>query len=69
MNLLKECNENEIKLLNDIGIVLEDKEYRDEELTRCEISIEEFIMNHSSKNNDMDKAMNLYSSILNKIVI
>lgn len=69
MNLLKECNENEIKLLNDIGIVLEDKEYRDEELTRCEIRIEEFIMNHSSKNNDMNKAMNLYSSILNKIVI
>lgn len=49
MNLLKECNENEIKLLNDIGIVLEYKEYRDEELTRCEIRIEEFIMNHSSK--------------------
>ena len=69
MNLLKECNENEIKLLNDIGIVLEDKEYRDEELTRCEIRIEEFIMDHSSKNNDMNKAMNLYSSILNKIVI
>ena len=30
MNLLKECNENEIKLLQDIGIELEDKEYSNE---------------------------------------
>lgn len=68
MNLLKECNENEIKLLQDIGIELEDKEYSNEELRRYEISIEEFIMSHSSKNDDIRKVSNQYNSVLNKIV-
>lgn len=68
MNLLKECNENEIKLLQDIGIELEDKEYSNEELRRYEISIEEFIMSHSSKNNDISRVSNQYNSVLNKIV-
>ena len=68
MNLLKECNENEIKLLQDIGIVLEDKEYSNEELRRYEISIEEFIMSHSSKNDDIRRVSNQYNSVLNKIV-
>lgn len=68
MNLLKECNENEIKLLQNIGIELEDKEYSNEELRRYEISIEEFIMSHSSKNDDIRKVSNQYNSVLNKIV-
>lgn len=68
MNLLKECNENEIKLLQDIGIELEDKEYSNEELRRYEISIEEFIMSHSSKNDDIRRVSNQYNSVLNKIV-
>ena len=68
MNLLKECNENEIKLLQEIGIELEDKEYSNEELRRYEISIEEFIMSHSSKNDDIRRVSNQYNSVLNKIV-
>lgn len=68
MNLLKECNENEIKLLQDIGIELEDKEYSNEELRRYEINIEEFIMSHSSKNDDIRRVSNQYNSVLNKIV-
>lgn len=68
MNLLKECNETEIKLLQDIGIELEDKEYSNEELRRYEISIEEFIMSHSSKNDDISRVSNQYNSVLNKIV-
>lgn len=68
MNLLKECNENEIRLLQDIGIELEDKEYSNEELRRYEISIEEFIMSHSSKNDDIRRVSNQYNSVLNKIV-
>lgn len=68
MNLLKECNENEIKLLQNIGIELEDKEYSNEELRRYEISIEEFIMSHSSKNGDIRRVSNQYNSVLNKIV-
>lgn len=68
MNLFKKCNENEIKLLRDIGMELENKEYSNEELIKCEVKIEEFIMSHSLKNNDMNRVRNLYSSILNKIV-
>lgn len=68
MNLLKECNANEIKLLNNIGIKVEDRDYSNDELRRYEISIEEFIMSHSSKNNDISRVSNQYSSVLNKII-
>lgn len=68
MNLLKECTKNEIKLLENIGIKVEDKEYSNEELRRYEISIEDFIMSHSSKNGDISRVSNQYDSILNKII-
>ena len=68
MNLSKEFTTNEIKLLKNIGINIEDKDYSNEELRKYEISIEEFIMSHSSKNGDIGKYTNQYSSILNKIV-
>lgn len=63
MNLLNECTDKEIELIRQAGVVIEDKDYTNEELERCESQIVDFIMNHSSKNKEIDKLHNQYSSI------
>ena len=68
MNLIEKCTTNEIRLLSDIGIKIEDKDYTVEELRKYESIIEEFIMNHSTKNGDINKFINQYNSILNTII-
>ena len=57
-----------MELLRNIGINIENREYNNEELKKYEISIEDFIMNHSCKNGDIDKYINKYSNILNRII-
>ncbi len=64
MNLLDKCTTNEIKLLENIGLNVEDKDYTNEELRRYESQIEDFIMSHNTKNGDISKLSNQYSSIL-----
>ena len=39
------------------------KDYSKEELKKCQLQIEEYIISHSSKNGDIDKLSNQYSSI------
>lgn len=68
MNLIEKCTTNEIRLLSDIGIKIEDKDYTVEELRKYESIIEEFIMNHSTKNGDINKFINQYNSVLNTII-
>lgn len=68
MNLLNKCTTKEIKLLENIGLNVEDKDYTNEELRRYESQIEDFIMSHSIKNDDISKLSNQYSSILNTLV-
>ncbi len=68
MNLLDKCTTNEIKLLGNIGINIEDREYTNEELRRYENQIEDFIMSHSTKNDDISKLSNQFSGILNTLV-
>lgn len=68
MNLLSKCTTNEIKLLENIGINIEDKDYTNEELRRYENQIEDFIMSHSTKNGDISKLSNQFSGILNTLV-
>ena len=68
MNLLNKCSINEIKLLENIGLNVEDKDYSREELRKYEIYIEEYIMSHSSKNGDISRLSNQYNSILNTLV-
>lgn len=63
MNLLNECTKNEIELLKKAGIKVENKDYTPEELKKCESEITEYIMSHSSKNGDISKLSNYYSSI------
>ncbi len=68
MNLLNKCTTKEIKLLENIGINIENREYTNEELIRYENQIEDFIMSHSTKNGDISRLSNQYSSILNTLV-
>ena len=67
MNLLNECTNKEIELIRQAGVVIEDKDYTNEELERCETQIVDFIMSHSSKNKEIDKLHNQYSSIFRTI--
>ncbi len=39
MNLVKELNKNKLKLLEDAGINIKDKEYNKEELRQCDIIV------------------------------
>lgn len=68
MNLKKKFGNEEIELLQKAGINVEDREYDKEELRKCEINIEEFIMLHSSKNGDIPKLSNQYSNIVETII-
>lgn len=68
MNLLAKCNTNEIKLLQNIGINIENKDYTKEELRIYENKIEDFIMSHSIKNGDISRVTNEYNSILNILI-
>ena len=68
MNLLNRCTTKELKLLENIGINIDDQEYNKEELRKYEVQIEEYIMSHSTKNNDISRLSNEYGSILNKII-
>ena len=68
MNLLDKCTTNEIKLLEKAGIIVENRDYTNEEIRRCESQIEEFIMNHSTKNGDIGRLSNQYNGILNALI-
>lgn len=63
-----EFTENEIELLEKAGVKIEEKGYTKEALKRAELSIEEFIMSHSTKSQEIGKLSNEYNGILNKII-
>lgn len=63
MNLLNECTKNEIGLIEKAGIKVENKDYTEDELKKCERKITEYIMSHSSKNGDISRLSNEYRSI------
>lgn len=67
MNLYKIMNNNEIKLLENVGVKVEDKDYLQEDFKRAEQQIVEYIISASSKNGDIDKRRKQYESILKKI--
>ncbi|MBO5005653.1 MAG: hypothetical protein J6D03_10640 [Clostridia bacterium] len=68
MNLKNVLNEEEVKALEDIGLTVENKEYKKDELRQFEVSIEDFIMSHSSKNGDISRLINQYSDILYTLI-
>ena len=67
MNLVERFTDKEINLINQAGVIIENKDYTKEELEKCQFNIEDYIMSHSSKNGDIDKLNNQYRNILEKI--
>lgn len=63
MNLADKCTEKEVRLLKDVGINIENKDYSQEEIKKIERDIAEYIMNHSSKNGSIGRLQNEYQSI------
>ncbi len=58
MNLVEKCSNDEIKLIEQAGIVIENKDYSKEDLKQCETKIIDYIMNQSSKNDNISKLRN-----------
>lgn len=63
MNLLSKCTDNEINLIKQAGVIIENKDYTEDEVKQFGNQMEEYIMSHSSKNNDIDKLQNNFSRI------
>jgi len=68
MNLFCIFSTEEKELLKTIGIIIENRDYKIEEIIKIRVTIEEFLMNHSVKNGDVGKYINKYNSILNKVM-
>ncbi len=68
MNLLKELSVKETELLKDIGINIEDRNYDKEERKKVALNVEEFIISHSTKNNDISILQDKYSNIIYKLI-
>lgn len=68
MNLYEVMNDKEIKLLEDAGIKVENKEYLQEEFKMIEHKIAEHIMSASTKNGEIDRLRNQYESIFRVII-
>lgn len=66
MNLKKELNDNEIKLLEKAGVNVEDKNYNEQEMEKCAFKIEDYIISQSSK--EMNKISSEYRSIFDKLI-
>ena len=67
MNLLNELSENEAKLLKNLGINIQDRNYNQDEVKLIENNILEDIWRRSSKNGDIQRANEEYSNILVKL--
>lgn len=67
--ILKEVySTDEIKKLEDIGIIIGNKDYNQSECRLIENQIEEYIMNKSTKSGEISKLSNEFHNILNKLI-
>lgn len=62
MNIYKKLNEKQIKLVEEAGDIIEDREYSEEELKQVANVIASHIFSKSKK--DISKEVNKYSDIL-----
>ena len=69
MNLIEKCSNDEIKLIERAGIIVENKDYSKDDLKQYEARIIDYIMSHSSKNGDISKLRNQYENIFSIINI
>ena len=56
-------SKNDLKLFNEAGIYVEDKNYTNEERENFKIKVADYIMSQSSK--DINRLNNKFSNILN----
>ena len=63
MNLYEVMNDREIKLPENVGIKVEDKDYAQEDFKIIEHQVVDFIMSASTKNGEIDKLRNQYEGI------
>lgn len=69
MNLINKYTPSEIKLFEvATGVIIENREYTNEELGRYEHQITDYIMSQSTKNGDISRLMNQYNGILNTLI-
>lgn len=65
MNYKKDLSEQNQKLLSNIDIDIEDREYSNEEIGRNINDISNYIISKSSKNGDLDKTRIEYMPLAN----
>lgn len=65
MNYKKDLSEQNQKLLSNIDIDIEDREYSTEEIGRNINDISDYIISKSSKNGDLDKTRIEYMPLAN----
>lgn len=65
MNYKKDLSEQNQKLLSNIDINIEDREYSTEEIGRNINDISDYIISKSSKNGDLDKTRIEYMPLAN----
>lgn len=65
MNLKTELSTKNQNLLSDIGIMIEDREYTQDEIKHFQNEVFTHIMSKSSKNNGISNEMNKYNEVAN----
>ena len=65
MNLSNTFNADQTKLLNQAGILIQNKDYSKEELSILFNKTIEYVMNNSLKNKDMSNSLREYNDIIN----
>ena len=64
MNLMADLSNENQKLLQELGIKSENREYSKDEIKTLCSSIVDYIFSQSSKNNDIVKALDEYGELL-----
>lgn len=65
MNLSNALNTEQTTLLNQAGILIQNKDYSKEEISNFFNQTIEYVMNGSLKNNDISKSLEKYNDIIN----
>lgn len=68
MNLGTDLSRENQELLQELGITVENRNYSKDEIKLFTNDIGDFIFSKSSKNGDMEKALDKFSDILNIFV-
>ena len=68
MNFKMDLTANQQKLLHQIGIKIEDKDYSSEEIKHCLNEICNHVMSKSSKNGDLSREIIKFNELSNMLI-